>query len=128
MPGGFEMDATGAHTNFCKSRRGYWSRLVRGNAARLVDAQGHKLKLAARAVVNSPKFQGGSGLSLEKIVKFDWEVALVKSGLSLEELEMLAKLKSPLVRIRGQWVELTPKRSRRRSPSGRRKQMVRQGA
>ena len=34
------------------------------------------------------------------------EVALGDERLSLAELEMLARLKSPLVRVRGQWVEL----------------------
>jgi len=50
--------------------------------------------------------QGGSGLSLEEIVKFEWEVALGGEKLTLRELESLARLKAPLVRWRGQWVQL----------------------
>ena len=106
MPSGYEMDATGAH-EFLQEQA--WLLEQAGFGVMLPawwTRKGTKLKLAARAVVNSPKFQGGSGLSLEKIIKFDWEVALGEERLSLEELEMLAKLKSPLVRIRGQWVEL----------------------
>ena len=49
---------------------------------------------------------GGSGLSLETIVQFDWEVALGDRKLTLRELEALARMKAPLVRVRGQWVEM----------------------
>ena len=47
------------------------------------------------------------GLSLDEIVQFDWQVALGDQVLSRQELETLAKLKEPLVKIRGQWVQLT---------------------
>ncbi len=50
--------------------------------------------------------QGGSGLSLEQIVKFDWQVALGEHTLTLRELETLARLKAPLVQVRGQWVQI----------------------
>jgi SNF2 family DNA or RNA helicase len=68
--------------------------------------KGTKLKLAARAVVKSPKLQGGGGITLDEIIQFDWEVALGDERLTPQELEMLARLKSPLVKVRGQWVEL----------------------
>ncbi len=107
LPIGYELDAAGAHeflreqawmleqTDFGVMLPAWWTR------------KGSKWKLTARAVVESPKFQGGGRLSLEEIVKFDWEVALGDERLSLAELEMLARLKSPLVRVRGQWVELS---------------------
>ena len=69
--------------------------------------KGTKLRLSMRANVKSPKMQGGSRLSLEKIIQFDWEVALGDQVLSLKELEALASLKTPLVRMRGQWVQLS---------------------
>ena len=50
--------------------------------------------------------QGGSGLSLDELVKFDWEVALGDQTLSAQDLMALARLKTPLVRVRGQWVLL----------------------
>jgi SNF2 family DNA or RNA helicase len=50
--------------------------------------------------------QGGSGLSLNEIVQFDWRVALGGETLSLEELRALARLKAPLVKLRGQWVQV----------------------
>jgi SNF2 family DNA or RNA helicase len=68
--------------------------------------KGTKARLTARAVVRSPKLKGGGGLSLEQIVDFDWQVSLGGEPLALEELQMLVNLKSPLVKHRGQWVQL----------------------
>jgi SNF2 family DNA or RNA helicase len=105
-PGGAQLDATAAH-EFLQERA--WALEQAGFGVMLPawwTRKGTKLKLLARAVVQSPKLQGGGGMSLEEIVKFDWEVALGDEKLTLKELEMLARLKSPLVRVRGQWVEL----------------------
>ena len=68
--------------------------------------KGTKARLSVQANAKSPAMQGGSGLSLETIIKFDWEVALGDQTVNLGELEALAELKAPLVRFRGQWVEL----------------------
>jgi SNF2 family DNA or RNA helicase len=105
-PGGYELDSTGAH-EFLQEQA--WMLEQAGFGVMLPawwTRKGTKLKLSARAVVESPKFQGGGRLTLEEIVQFDWEVALGDERLTLSELEMLARLKSPLVRVRGQWVEL----------------------
>ena len=51
-------------------------------------------RLALRAHVKTPAMQGGSGLSLEEIVKFEWAVALGELSLTLSELEALARLQS----------------------------------
>ena len=65
--------------------------------------KGTRSKVAARARVRD--MQGGGGrLTLDTVVRFDWEVALGGQPLSGDELERLAGLKTPLVRIRGQWV------------------------
>jgi non-specific serine/threonine protein kinase len=53
---------------------------------------------------------GTSALGLDSIVKYQWELALGDEPLSAAELESLTKLKAPLVRLRGQWVELDPRR------------------
>jgi len=45
-------------------------------------------------------------MSLDEVVHFDWEASLGGAPVSLAELQMLAKLKSPLVKYRGQWVQL----------------------
>jgi len=49
-----------------------------------------------------------SGLSMDQIVRFDWQAALGEQTLTQKELEALAKLKLPLVKVRGQWVQLSP--------------------
>ena len=105
-PAGYELDTSGAHAflteesialeqaGFGVMLPAWWTR------------KGTKAQLAVRASVSSPKLQAGSGMSLESIVQFDWELALGGRKLSLRELEALAKLKVPLVRLRGQWVEM----------------------
>jgi len=51
----------------------------------------------------------GSGLmGLSSIISYNWEIALGDETLSAAEFEKLANLKVPLVRVRGQWVELKP--------------------
>jgi SNF2 family DNA or RNA helicase len=105
-PAGYELDTNGAHefltersialeqAGFGVMLPAWWTR------------KGTKIRLAARAKVKSPKLQGASGLSLDAITHFDWEVALDGKTLTLRELESLAKAKSSLVKIRGQWVEM----------------------
>ncbi|MGX7675502.1 SNF2-related protein [Plantactinospora sp. DSM 117369] len=51
-----------------------------------------------------------SALGMEALVDYRWELALGDQPLSAAELRALAKLKTPLVRLRGQWVELDAKR------------------
>ncbi len=51
---------------------------------------------------------GVTGISFNSILSFDWELALGGEPLSQQEFDKLADLKVPLVRIRGQWVELRP--------------------
>ncbi len=70
------------------------------------SGRGAKMSLSARAQVKSPKMTGGSGINLDQIVRFDWQLALGGEELSLAELQELAQRKSPLVKVRGQWVQL----------------------
>ena len=69
--------------------------------------KGTRGRLTIKAVVATPKLKGESGLSLDQLVKFDWKIALGGSVLSRAELEDLARLKTPLVRVRGQWVHVS---------------------
>ena len=106
-PAGYSLDAAKAHEFLTEEavaleQAGYgvmlpawWTR------------KGTKVRLAVQARARSPKMQGGSGLPLETIVQFDWEVALGGQRLTLRELEALARMKAPLVRVRGQWVEMS---------------------
>jgi SNF2 family DNA or RNA helicase len=108
LPDGIETDAAGAVDFLVNAAPGlelsgfgvmlpsWWTR------------QGTRTRLTTRAKVRAPKMQGGSGVSLETIVRFDWEVALGDQTLSRQDLMALAKLKAPLVRVRGQWVLLDP--------------------
>jgi SNF2 family DNA or RNA helicase len=106
-PAGSELDTTRAHGFLTQDA---WL-LEQAGFGVLLPAwwtrKGTKLRLSVRANVNSPKMQGGSGLSLTQIITFDWQVALGDQTLTLQELETLAKLKAPLVKVRGQWVQLT---------------------
>lgn len=105
-PSGYQLDSAGAHefltekailleqAGFGVLLPAWWTR------------RGTKLRFAARAEVKSSKMQGGGGLSLESIVEFRWQVALGDEQISAEELAALAKLKQPLVKVRGQWVQM----------------------
>jgi hypothetical protein len=106
-PGGYALDATGAH-EFLTERA---AALEQAGFGVMLPAwwtrKGTKVCLVAlQARVKSPKMQGGGGPSLGDFARFDWEVALGDATLTLQELEALAKLKVPLVRVRGQWVEV----------------------
>ena len=104
-PGGYALDATGAHqflretapaleqSGFGVMLPSWWTR--RGTA----------LQLKARANVKSPPKAGAGGLSLETLLDFDWELALGEEKITRAELLALARQKSPLVKFRGQWIE-----------------------
>ncbi|MFB3785572.1 MAG: DEAD/DEAH box helicase [bacterium] len=106
-PSGHELDTPGAYAfltekaaileqmNFTVLLPAWWTR------------KGTKLRLSARAHVKSPPMQGGSGVSLDELVQFEWRLALGGEEISYEELLELAKFKSPLVRRRGHWVQLS---------------------
>ncbi|NSW81680.1 MAG: DEAD/DEAH box helicase [Syntrophothermus sp.] len=65
-------------------------------------------RLAVRGKIKSPAFTSGSRLGLEQVIAFEWEAALGDEVISRQELEELARLKSPLVKLRGRWVEADP--------------------
>ncbi|MCK4660980.1 MAG: DEAD/DEAH box helicase [Phycisphaerae bacterium] len=107
IPDGYQIDATGAHEFLTEKA----AALEQAGFGVMLPAwwtrKGTKLRLTTRANVKSPKMQGGSGLSLDTIIQFDWEVALGDEKLSYNELQTLAKLKAPLVNVRGQWVQMS---------------------
>ncbi|QXJ24779.1 DEAD/DEAH box helicase [Actinomadura graeca] len=47
-----------------------------------------------------------SGFDLKGMVRFRWDLAIGDETVDEDELEELARLKTPLVRLRGRWVEL----------------------
>jgi SNF2 family DNA or RNA helicase len=64
------------------------------------------LKLTARSSSGSSASGRQSQFGMEDLVSFRYDLAVGDELLSAEELAELARLKVPLVRIRGQWVEL----------------------
>ncbi|MCI0638556.1 MAG: DEAD/DEAH box helicase [Gemmataceae bacterium] len=106
-PTGLDLDAAGAH-GFLTERA--WL-LEQAGYGMLLPAwwtrKGTKVRLSVRARVASTPFQSSSSLSLDQILPFEWQVALGGEVLSREELELMAKLKEPLVKVRGQWVQLS---------------------
>jgi SNF2 family DNA or RNA helicase len=69
---------------------------------------GGKYRPAVTAhVKGSKKFATANGvMSLDEVVKFDWKASLGDTEVSLQELEALARLKAPLVKVRGRWVQV----------------------
>ena len=64
------------------------------------------LKLTAKSSTGSSPAAGPSRFGLQDLVDFRYDLAVGDEVLSPDELDELARLKVPLVRIRGQWVEL----------------------
>ena len=78
----------------------------------LPDELRRPARLGARLTARSQPADGdrdeGSGLlGYEGIVDYRWEVAVGDQSLTADELYELARLKAPLVRLRGRWVELS---------------------
>ncbi|WP_425554502.1 SNF2-related protein [Dactylosporangium siamense] len=73
-------------------------------------------RLGARLTARSPSTsQPGtvattSAVGLGSVIDYRWELAIGEEPLTEEELRRLADLKAPLVQLRGQWVELDPRR------------------
>ncbi|HAO32060.1 MAG TPA: DEAD/DEAH box helicase [Candidatus Competibacter sp.] len=65
-----------------------------------------RVKLTAQAKVK-PRFDSKAGMTLDQILDVEWEIVLGDAGLTVQELLALAKLKAPLVRWRGRWVQLS---------------------
>jgi SNF2 family DNA or RNA helicase len=63
-------------------------------------------KLSSSAQITSPAISGPVRLSLDSLVQFDHRLALGGEPISLAELRELARLKAPLVKFRGQWIEV----------------------
>lgn len=54
----------------------------------------------------APSGSGSTSLDARGVVSFEWEAAIGDEVLSVTELQGLAALKAPLVKVRGQWIEL----------------------
>jgi len=112
-PDGLDLDAEGAHrflragapvlhaAGFGVLLPSWWQR----SGARL----GARLRAAtaptAPGTVDLP-----SRFGMAALIDYRWELALGDQPLTEPELRALAELKTPLVRLRGQWVELDARR------------------
>jgi len=111
-PTGLALDTAGAH------------RFLRDGAPMLAGAGFGVLlpswwnrpaaRLGARLRASSPTAPGAvaaaSAIGLNSLVDYEWQLSLGDEPLTEAELRTLTKLKAPLVRLRGQWVELDAKR------------------
>jgi superfamily II DNA or RNA helicase len=68
------------------------------------DAQA-RVRVAPR--VRAAEGAGPTKFSLESVVRVDWEVALGEEVMTPEEIEAVARLKAPLIPLRGRWVHVT---------------------
>lgn len=66
----------------------------------------NRLGLKIKAESFSP--QATQRLGLQSLLNFQWELCLAGHSLSKAEFDQLVALKTPLVEIRGEWVELRP--------------------
>ncbi len=105
-PRGYSLDATAAY-EFLTERAGA---LEQNGFGVMLPAwwtrSGTGPRLTASASVKSP-MTGGSGMSMDAVLTVNWTVALGDDDLSMAELQALAALKVPLVKIRGQWVQVS---------------------
>ncbi len=68
-----------------------------------------RVSLRLKARTTSKAGSSPSAIGLDGLCDISWEAVLGDDKLGLAELRALARLKQPLVRIRGQWVELGEK-------------------
>ena len=109
-PVGLDLDVSGAYA------------FLREGAPVLAEAgfgiqlpswwQGGRPRIATRLRASSRATAGasaaGAALGLDAIVDYRWELAIGDTEVTADEIRELARLKVPLVRVRGQWVELRP--------------------
>lgn len=105
-PQGYSLDVQGAHrflthTSLALEQAGFGVMLPSW-----WTNKGAKLRPVIQARVAAPKLRSSSGLSLDSIVEFDWQASLGGEPITHKELLALARLKVPLVQVRGQWVEV----------------------
>lgn len=67
---------------------------------------GVRLKMSSKKGTKTEVSAGR--MALENLITYKWELALGDTTLTREEFDALVALKSPLVQIRGQWVQLDP--------------------
>ncbi len=105
-PWGFRLDAKGAFV-FLKEH----ARALRASGFSVLlpswwGGEGPARLLGLKVRTRSPQMQSSGGLTLDSMIEFDYRASLGDEELTLEELISLAKMKAPLVKIRGQWTQI----------------------
>jgi SNF2 family DNA or RNA helicase len=69
---------------------------------------GVRLKLSSRSSTPGPDAIPKNEMGFENLIRYRWELAIGDTPMTEQEFRALVALKSPLVQIRGQWVQLDP--------------------
>ncbi|MFS2294198.1 MAG: SNF2-related protein [Actinomadura sp.] len=107
-PDGLDLDTAGAF----RFLRHAAPMLAAAGFGVLLPQWAGKAKLGMRLTTRQedPEASSGaaasSGFDLTSMVDFRWDLAIGDESIDEAELEELARLKTPLVRLRGRWVEL----------------------
>lgn len=67
-----------------------------------------RIGLKLKTSTPSDAGEHGSRFGREQLYEFDWRLAVGDDSLTDEEIDLLVQTKSPLVRLRGQWVTVDP--------------------
>ncbi len=106
-PAGLGLDTRGAHDFLTRGAPA----LEQAGFGVLLPAWwtrgGPTARLTLTGVARPPRMKADSGLTLDALTKFDFEVSLGGETLSRDDLLALASAKEPLVRLRGRWVHVT---------------------
>ncbi len=106
-PSDLQLDTQGAYTFLRES-----APLLEGAGFGVLvppwwNKPGTRLGLRLKIQKKAPTREASSGkLTLENLVSYQWEMSLGETTLSKDEFRALAALKTPLVQVRGQWVQL----------------------
>ncbi|BAC90207.1 DEAD/DEAH box helicase [Gloeobacter violaceus] len=73
----------------------------------LADAGSLRNRLGLKLEANAPG-RNGSGLGMQSLLAFKWELSLAGKTLSRAEFDRLAASSEPLVKVNDNWVELRP--------------------
>jgi SNF2 family DNA or RNA helicase/intein/homing endonuclease len=73
----------------------------------LANREGWANRLGLKISAETPKKKQGR-LGLQSLLNFQWQLAIGGQTISKTEFDRLVALKSPLVEINGEWVELRP--------------------
>ena len=113
-PSLWNLDAVGAHHFLAEAAP---QLDAAGIGLLLPSWWGRRHRLALRLTAGTP-VEGvvdgaGGGFGRDALVAFQWQIAIGDEALTEDELRALAAAKSPLVRVRGQWVSADPEQLRR---------------